>query len=181
MLFYRQNLTLVNLPELQYIILSFRLVNQLRAPDKYKAINFRLEYLNRSYKIKIKYYKNSTCDIDIIFNRVYLLNTIVKILRSKIEYIFSKEILGAYTQVKADLNIFILARNLYSGNLATPRLLVQLVGLRLFNSYDIFNTRVEVLARKVNKFNQVYIRSPRLVTTSYPSLDIEDLASFIDI
>ena len=60
---------------------------------------------------------------------------------------------GTYTRAKADLNIFTLARNLYSGNLAIPRQLAQLVGLRLFNSYDIFSTRVEVLVRKVNKFN----------------------------
>jgi len=39
-------------------------------------------------------------------------------LRSKIENIFSKEILGAYMWAKVDLNIFILAWNLYSGNLA---------------------------------------------------------------
>ena len=36
---------------------------------------------------------------------------------SKIEYIFGKEILGTYIQVKVDLNIFILAWNLYSSNL----------------------------------------------------------------
>ena len=96
------------MPKLQHIILSSRLVNWLRAPDKYKAINLRLKYLNRSYKIKIKYYKNSTYNIDIIFNQVYLLNIIVRILYSKIEYTFSKKILGAYTQAKADLNIFII-------------------------------------------------------------------------
>ena len=98
----------VNSPKLQYIILSSKLVNWLRAPDKHKAINLRLKYLNKSYKIEIKCYKNSTYNTDIIFNQVYLLNTAVKILRSKIEYIFSKEISSAHTQAKADLNIFTL-------------------------------------------------------------------------
>ena len=59
---------LVNLPKLQYAILSFRLVNWLKALDKYKAINLGLKYLNKSCKIKIKCYKNFTYNIDIIFN-----------------------------------------------------------------------------------------------------------------
>ena len=86
-----------------------------------------------------------------------------------------------HTQAKADLNMFTLTQNLYSGNLATPRQPAQLAGLHLFNSYDIFSTGVEVLAKKVNKFNQVHMRGPRLVATSYPPLDIEDLAIFADI
>ena len=40
---------------------------------------------------------------------------------------------------------------------------------------------MEVLVRKVNEFNQVHVRGPRLVATSYPPLDIEDLAGFADI
>ena len=84
------------MPELQYIILFFGLVNWLKALDKYKAINFRLKYLNKSCKIKIKYYKNSTYDTDIIFNRVYLSNITVRILHNKIKYIFNKEISGTY-------------------------------------------------------------------------------------
>ena len=65
----------VNSPELQYVILSFGLVNWLKTPDKYKAINLGLEYLYKSCKIKIKYYKNLTYNMDIIFNQVYLFNT----------------------------------------------------------------------------------------------------------
>ena len=42
----------------------------------------------------------------------------VRMLRSKIEHTFSEEILGAYTRAKADFDIFILAWNFYSGNLA---------------------------------------------------------------
>src|SRR6266568_7792166 len=102
MLFYWWNLMSVNLPELQHAILSSGLVNWLRAPDKYKAINLRLEHLNKSCKIKMKCYKNSTYDTDIIFNRVCLSNTIVRILCSKMEYIFSEEMLGAYMWAEAD-------------------------------------------------------------------------------
>ena len=109
MLFYQWNLILVNSPKLQYAILFSGLVNWLRAPNKHKAINLRLEHLNKSCKIKIKYYKNSTYNTNIIFNQVCLLNMTVKMLYSKIEYIFSEEMLGAYIQVKADLNMFTLA------------------------------------------------------------------------
>ncbi|XTI93966.1 hypothetical protein V2W45_1188595, partial [Cenococcum geophilum] len=58
-------------------------------PNTHKAINLRLEYLNSSYKIKIKCYKNSTYNTNIIFNRVYLLNATVRTVYNKIEYIFS--------------------------------------------------------------------------------------------
>ena len=102
-------------------------------------------------------------------------------LYNKMEYIFSEEMSGTYIQAKVDLNIFIFAWNLYSSNLATLWQLVQLVGLRLFNFYDIFSTKVEVLVKKVNEFNQVHIQGLCLVATSYPFLDIEDLVSFVNI
>ena len=60
---------------------------------------------------------------------------------------------GAHMQAKTDFNIFTFAWNLYSGNLVTPQQPAQLAGLCLFNSYNIFSTEVEVLVRKVNKFN----------------------------
>ena len=34
----------------------------------YKVINLRLKYLNSGYKIKMKYYKNLTYNIDIKFH-----------------------------------------------------------------------------------------------------------------
>ena len=39
-------------------MLSFRLINWPNRATIYKAINLKLKYLNYSYKIKIKYYKN---------------------------------------------------------------------------------------------------------------------------
>jgi len=129
------------------------LVNWLRALDKYKAIDFRLEHLNRNYKIEMKYYKNFIYDIDIIFNRVCLSNITVKILHSKIEYIFGKEMSNAHMWAEADLNMFTLAQNLYSGNLVILWQPAQLAGLRLFNFHNIFSTGVEILVKKVNKFN----------------------------
>ncbi|XTI87264.1 hypothetical protein V2W45_1208257, partial [Cenococcum geophilum] len=89
--------------------------------NTHKAINLRLKYLNSSYKIEIKCYKNSTHDTNIIFNRVCLLNAMVRIVRGKIKYIFSEEILGAYTRAFTELNIFLLTYTIYLSNLAIPR------------------------------------------------------------
>ena len=115
----------------------------------YKAINLRLEYLNGSYKIEIKCYKNSTYNTNIIFNRVYLLNATVRTMYSKIEYIFSEEILGAYTRASIELNIFLLAYTIYLSDLAIPRGPRQLAGLQLFNSYNILRTSVDVLVERI--------------------------------
>ena len=81
----------------------------------------------------------------------------VKILYNKMEYIFSKEMLGAYMWVEADLDIFIFAQNLYFSNLVILWQPAQLAGLCLFNSHDIFSIKVKVLMKKVNKFNQVHV------------------------
>ncbi|XTI84381.1 hypothetical protein V2W45_1206597, partial [Cenococcum geophilum] len=82
-------------------------------PNTYKAINLRLEYLNSSCKIEIKCYKNSTYNTNIIFNRVYLLNATVRMVRSKIKHTFSEEMLGAYTRASTKLNIFLLTYTIY--------------------------------------------------------------------
>jgi len=50
-------------------------------------------------------------------------------VRGKIEYIFSKEILGAYTRASTELNIFLLTYIIYLSNLAMPRSPRQLAGL----------------------------------------------------
>ena len=64
-------------------------INWLRSSNIYKAINFKLKYLNNSYKIEIKCYKNFTYNTNIIFNQVYLLNAKVRTVHNKMKYIFS--------------------------------------------------------------------------------------------
>jgi len=141
------------LPKLQHTILALGVINWLRSPNIYKAVNLRLEHLNGSYKIKIKCYKNSTYNTDIIFNQVYLLNATVRTVRGKIEYTFGKEISGAYTQASTELNMFLLAYIIYLSNLAIPRGPGQLAGLQLFNSYNILYTSVDILAERIEQFN----------------------------
>jgi len=70
-------------------------------------------------------------------------------VRSKIEYTFGKEILGAYTRASTELNIFLLACTIYLSNLAMPQGPRQLVGLQLFNSYNILYTSIDVLAERI--------------------------------
>jgi hypothetical protein len=53
----------------------------------------------------------------------------VRTIYSKIEYIFSEEILGTYTRASTELNIFLLTYIIYLSNLAIPRGPRQLVGL----------------------------------------------------
>jgi hypothetical protein len=40
---------------------------------------------------------------------------------------------------------------------------------------------VDVLAEKIKDFNRVHIQDPRSTVASYPPLDADDLAGFVDI
>ena len=84
----------------------------------HKAIDLKLKHLNSSYKIKIKCYKNSTHDTDIIFNWVYLSNVIIKIVHDKMEHIFGKKMSGVYMRASMELNMFLLAYTIYLSDLA---------------------------------------------------------------
>jgi len=70
-------------------------------------------------------------------------------VRSKIEYTFSEEILGTYTRASTELNMFLLTYTIYLSNLAIPRGPRQLVGLQLFNSYNILYTSIDILAERI--------------------------------
>jgi len=74
-------------------------------------------------------------------------------VRGKIEYTFSKEMSGAYMRAFTELNMFLLAYTIYLSNLAMPRGPKQLVGLQLFNSYNILHTSIDVLAERIEQFN----------------------------
>jgi len=70
-------------------------------------------------------------------------------VRGKIEYTFSKEMLGAYIRAFTELNIFLLTYTIYLSNLAMPRGPGQLVGLQLFNFYNILYTGVDILVERI--------------------------------
>jgi len=70
-------------------------------------------------------------------------------VRGKIKHTFGKEMSGAYIWASIELNMFLLAYTIYLSNLAIPRGPRQLVGLQLFNSYNILYTGVDVLAERI--------------------------------
>ena len=79
----------------------------------YKLINLKLEHLNDNYKIKMKCYKNSIYDVNLIFNHVCLSNTWVQSLQTKLKNIFEKNMSEYHIIVNVMLDMFFLAHNLF--------------------------------------------------------------------
>ena len=77
----------------------------------------------------------------------------VKTLRSKIEHIFSEEMLGIYTQVSIELDMFLFTYTIYFNDLVIPQGLEQLASLKLFNSHNILYTSINNLVEKIKEFN----------------------------
>lgn len=158
MLFYRWNLSHVNAPELQHSILASGLVNWHGRDTTHKPIDLGLEHLNGSCKIEMKCYKNSTHDIDIIFDRVCLTNTWIRELRTSIEDTFGQYMPSNHSTESTILDIFSLARTLISGDLAEPRNTEQLAGLGfIFESEDILRIGMDRVSEKVDLFNQQHV------------------------
>jgi len=183
MLFYRWLLSPVNTDELQRAILASGLVNWVGRDTTHKPIDLSLEHLNGSCKIEMKCYKNSTHDVDTIFNRVCLSNSWIRTLREKIEDTFGTENPGKHTNADATLDIFVLARNLFVDGLAEPRNQQQLASLSdVFDSQDIFQVGMDKLAEKVDAFNKHNIRRPKV--SDYPDdeadVESEEATGFAD-
>jgi len=158
MLFYRWNLSPVNSPELQRAILSSGLVNWHGRSSTWKAIDLCLEHLNCNTKIEMQCYKNSTHDTYISFNRVCLTNTWARQLRSKMEAAFGEPISGSHTAADATLDVFLIARNLLAADLVSARATLP-CSTKYFDSFDIRKAGMNVLAIKVQQFNQSHVRS----------------------
>jgi len=174
MLFYRWNLhSSVNSDELQYAILASGLVNWSGRRDTFKAIDLGLEHLNGYCKTEMTCYKNSTTDIDLIFNRVCLSNTFVGEVRTKLEATFGKHMSGEHTVMDAILDMFSLARNLYGSHLAAPRDHGR--PEEPFDSPNIFQEGVDVLEDRVRDFNNVHVRE-----NCTPDAGVDSSADTID-
>lgn len=120
---------------MQHAILASGLVNWHGRATTHKAIDLGLEHLNGSCKIEMKCYKNSTHDVDIIFNRVCLTNAWVRLLRAKLEEAFGENM---STTANAQLDMFLVARTLFVGDLAGPRSPEELASFpKAFDSFDI--------------------------------------------
>jgi len=154
MLYYRWNLSRTNALVLQRAILASGIVNWPGRANTYKAIDLMLEHLNCACKIEMKSYKNSTHDIDTIFNRVCLCNTWTRALRRRMEDSFGEYMPGAHTVAEVVPAMFLLACKILKDGLASPRGQEDLANYAgFFDSYDIFSAGMEVLAEKVDNFN----------------------------
>lgn len=118
-------------------------------------------------------YKNSTKDIDLIFNRVCLSNTFVGEVRTKLEATFGKHMSGEHTVMDAILDMFSLARNLYGSHLAAPRDHGR--PEEPFDSPNIFQQGVDVLEDRVRDFNNVHVRD-----NCTPDAGVDSSADTID-
>jgi hypothetical protein len=184
MLFYRWNLSAVNDDELQRAILSSGLVNWTGVAGNYKPIDLSLEHLNNNCKTEINAYKNSTKDVDLIFNRVCLCNTRIRQLRDNLEHALSIPQNQAHTTMKADMDIFALARILYNDDLAAPRAQHDVSG-EISTSPDIIRIGASMLGEKVSAFNQQHVQNQHsahaiLIEGEDETVEIE-YAGFADI
>jgi hypothetical protein len=183
MLYYRWNLSPVNTPELQRAILASGLVNWQGKSASHKAIDLGMEHLNANCKIEMKSYKNSTHDIDVSFDRVCLTNTWVRFLRSKLEGVFGRPISGSHTSASTALEVFSLARSLFTSDLSRPRSAEQLAGFSSFyDSPDILDEGVKRLEEKIKRFNKEFVYQPNKheKDTTGGDINIDEYAEVID-
>jgi hypothetical protein len=192
MLYYRWLLSPVNTPELQHAILASGIINWQGKATTHKPIDLGQEHLNLSVATSIRSYKNSTHDIDIIFDRLCLVNTWVGALRTVLEETFGEHMPGAHTTANVNEDIFLLARRLFISELAAPRILEQSTHShsRPFDSYDIMSRGMEVIEKQVTLFNEQQVirqgtvakplTSPTLHTFDIDFIDHDDYLDDID-
>jgi hypothetical protein len=182
MLFYRWNLTQVNTPELQRAILSSGLVNWPGNSTTFKPIDLGLEHLNGSTKIEMNCYRNSTHDFDLILSRVSLSNNKIRQLRAKLEDAFGNTMSDAHTTAKVVQEMFLVASNVFIGDLAEPRDDIQLRSFpHLFDSHDIKEGGMAIIEKQIKQFNHVHVRQASRVIRSSELLDSNEDDVFIDI
>jgi hypothetical protein len=182
MLYYRWLLSSANTPELQHAILASGIVNWHGRATTHKPIDLGLEHMNGAIAISLRSFKNSTHDTHIVFNRMCLANTWIGALREKLEQAFGEEMSGAHSTVDVASDIFLLARTIFLGDLAEPRSTERLASFpSLFESADILQIGMGVLADRVDAFNKQHVRRSGVFLTAYPSLDPGFDDGFIDI
>lgn len=153
MLYYRWLLSPVCKPPLQRAILASGLVNWQGKSNTFKPIDLAQEHLNGACKIEHKAYKNSTHDINVVFDRICLSNTWQHQLRHELERTFGHPIPGEHTVRDATLDMFSRARALFNEDLGAPREIWDLDG-DYFDSFDVYSHGTKVVAERVAEFNQ---------------------------
>lgn len=186
MLHYRWNLSSVNTMQLQQAILSSGLVNWLGRDSTFKPIDLALEHLNCHCKLDLRNFKNSTHDIEVVFQRTALCNTWLRDLRVRFESIFGENISGAHTTAAAVSDMFLLAWTLFVGDHAIASPAATCNTSRMFDSLDIFQAGMDVLEDRIDQFNQQYvsqgtwgIRGPSYEQVEDGFIDIEAFAQLV--
>jgi hypothetical protein len=151
MLYYRWLLSPACAPELQKAILASGLVNMSARPDGHKATDLLQEHLNLEIATSLKNFKNSTHDIDAVFNRMCLTNTWIKTVRTKLEGEFGQSRKPNHTTASTAMDMFSLGRKLYLSKFAAPRKTNR--PSVMFDSRDIKTIGVDGLMAGVVKFN----------------------------
>lgn len=140
--------------ELQQAILASGLVDWLGRRTTFKPIDHSLKHFNGANNIKMKCYKNSTYDIDIIFNRVYTSTTSIHAIRSTLKTQFGGNMPGTHTIIDKSNYIFNRAYRIWFDGPIVPRREPLPTGL--FESKNIFTRGTNLMVAKVSHFNTVY-------------------------
>jgi hypothetical protein len=183
MLHYRWNLSRANTSELQQAILSSGLVNWLGRESTFKPIDLALEHLNLHCKLDLRNFKNSTHDIEVVFQRTALCNTWLRDVRRQFESTFGEPMSGAHTSSQAVPDMFYLAWSLFVGGY-TQAAARDSAAANSFDSSDIFEAGMSVMEERVDQFNQQYVGSAaiRSVVPAYDSeVEFADIEAFAEL
>ena len=180
MLHYRWNLSSANTPLLQRAILSSGLVNWLGRESTFKPIDLALEHLNGNCKLDLRNFKNSTHDIEIVFQRTALCSTWIRDVRNRLEGVFGETMSGAHTSAAAVPDMFLLAWTLFVGGYAKAMVNNTRAASHMFDSLDILQAGMDVLEERVDQFNQQYVTRVVEGSSYVPSYAVDD-GGFVDI
>jgi hypothetical protein len=185
MLYYRWQLSSANAPELQRAILASGLVNWVGRDATFKPIDLALEHLNCYCKLDLRNFKNSTHDIEVVFQRTALCNTWIRDVRNQLEGRFGESMSGAHTTAAAIPDMFLLAWTLFVGGYAEAGRSNNLAASRVFDSVDILQAGMEVLEERVDQFNKQHVgqatASTRVPACGADDDGFEDIEAFADI
>ncbi|KIV98311.1 uncharacterized protein PV09_09843 [Verruconis gallopava] len=185
MIYYRWLLSPACSDTLQHAILASGLVNWQGAADTFKAIDLGLEHNNGSIKLNIQTQKNSTRDVNVIFDRMCLNNAYINLAQRKIEQAFGIHMPDEHISVSPAEDIFSLTQ-LLGQHGCFSNMQMPLHTARAFNTEDIYTIGMSMLAEQVKKFNTEFVQTRTRMFGDYtlpedleliPAVDIEDYVS----
>jgi hypothetical protein len=186
MLYYRWHLSSANTPLLQRAILASGLVNWMGRESTFKPIDLALEHLNCYCKVDLRNFKNSTHDIEIVFQRTALCATWIRDVRNQLERQFGETMSGSHTSAAAVPDMYLLAWTLFIGGYAEPTTVDPRAASHMFNSVDIIQAGMDVLEERVDQFNQQYvshavISAPQVLPYTVDDDGFADIEAFAEL